>query len=278
LRRADFRLQPSAGAVCRLNCGRHGRPALGVAMSLSPANKSTNLVGRINRWSARRGDDRMRLRTVVAVAAAAAAAAFGASGCGTGTTIAGPAHSPPAGARAARPPATQQQAPAAYRRPPPAFTANAGQTDGRVRSPPPARGPLRDTRPLSYQTIGGRRVPVASRFVLGNGGAYGFALGAYDPRYPLVIDPGLVYSTFLGGASFNEEGQAIAVDGAGSAYVTGFTSSADFPTTAGAFDVSYGSDSDAFVTKLNAAGSALVYSTYLGGSGGIDGGYGIACE
>ena len=79
-------------------------------MSLSPANKSTNLVGRINRWSARRGDDRMRLRTVVAVAAAAAAAAFGASGCGTGTTIAGPAHSPSAGARAARPPATKQQA------------------------------------------------------------------------------------------------------------------------------------------------------------------------
>ena len=100
----------------------------------------------------------------------------------------------------------------------------------------------------SYQQISGRRVPVASRFSLRGDktSAYGFMAADYDARQPLVIDPGVVYSTFLGGASFNEEGQAIAVDGAGSAYVTGFTSSADFPTTAGAFDVSYGSNSDPF--------------------------------
>ena len=70
------------------------------------------------------------------------------------------------------------------------------------------------------------------------------------------------------------------MDGSGNAYVTGFTESTDFPYTAGAFQTSHGSDrggDDAFVTKLNASGSALLYSTYLGGSGG-DGGYGIAVD
>ncbi len=80
----------------------------------------------------------------------------------------------------------------------------------------------------------------------------------------------LVYSTYLGGAA--RLGQGVAVDASGSAYVTGCTSSSDFPTTAGAFDTSVnGSLQDAFVTKLDAAGAALAYSTYLGGSGGDDG-------
>ncbi len=139
-----------------------------------------------------------------------------------------------------------------------------------------ALGVLRDTRPVSYQMIGGRRAPVASRFVLGNGGAYGFALGAYDHDHPLVIDPGLVYSTYLGGNSF-DAGTGIAVDGAGSVYVTGTSSSMNFPTTPGAFDTSGNGWSDAFVTKLNAAGSALVYSTYLGG-GEDDEGEAIALD
>jgi hypothetical protein len=96
----------------------------------------------------------------------------------------------------------------------------------------------------------------------------------------------LVYSTYLGGSGLDgyqvptggavEMAQingAIAVDSAGDAYVTGSTSSSNFPTTPGAFQVhssfgkngGYGSPSDAFVTKLNATGTALVYSTYLGG-------------
>ena len=78
-------------------------------------------------------------------------------------------------------------------------------------------------------------MPVRSSFALGRG-AYGFALGrGYDRRYPLVIDPGLVYSTYLGGSG-EDAGSGIAVDGAGSAYLTGYTFSTDFPTTAGAFD------------------------------------------
>jgi hypothetical protein len=94
----------------------------------------------------------------------------------------------------------------------------------------------------------------------------------------------LVYSTFLGGAG-RELGQGIAVDSSGNAYITGLTESFDnpfsvtneaFPVTSGAFQLrgSY----DAFVTKLNAQGSALVYSTYLGGSAGVDRGWAIAID
>jgi Beta-propeller repeat len=87
---------------------------------------------------------------------------------------------------------------------------------------------------------------------------------------------GLVFSTYLGGRSEDFDG-AIAVDGAGSAYVTGYTASTDFPTTAGAAQTSNAGQNDAFVTKLDAAGSALVYSTYLGGSD-TDAGFGIAVD
>ena len=87
----------------------------------------------------------------------------------------------------------------------------------------------------------------------------------------------LVYSTYLGGTSY-DYGYGIAVDGAGNAYVTGYTASSDFPTTPGAFQTTYaGGNGDAFVTKLNPKGTALVYSTYLGGSDS-DGGYGIAVD
>jgi len=124
-------------------------------------------------------------------------------------------------------------------------------------------GVLKDAAPVSYQRIGGERVPVESRYELKGDGGYGFWVGAYDPRYPLVIDPGLDYSTFLGGTG-GDGGNDITVQ-EGRAYITGFTQSADFPTTPGTFDTAF-NQQDAFVTKLNASGSALAYSTFLGGT------------
>jgi len=108
---------------------------------------------------------------------------------------------------------------------------------------------VQESAPLAWQEIDGRRVPVTvAHQVMGQ--SYGFALPEdYNLAYPLVIDPELVYSTFLGGGG-NEYVYAVAVDGAGSAYVTGQTLSSDFPTTAGAFDTSHNGGNDAFVTKL----------------------------
>jgi hypothetical protein len=102
--------------------------------------------------------------------------------------------------------------------------------------------------------------------------------GAYDPSYNggawdafvIKLSPDgrtLVYSTFLGGSNL-DQGHAIVVDASGCAYITGVTKSPDFPTTPGAYDPSYnGGGEDAFVTKLSPGGDALVYSTFLGGSG-----------
>jgi hypothetical protein len=86
----------------------------------------------------------------------------------------------------------------------------------------------------------------------------------------------LAYSTFLGGTD-TDAGVGIAVDGRGRAYVTGNTLSANYPTTRGAFDTTFNGDTDAFVTKLNASGSALDYSTFLGRRG-LDQGLGIAVD
>src|SRR6185436_9884248 len=76
---------------------------------------------------------------------------------------------------------------------------------------------------------------------------------------------GLTYSTFLGGTAL-DDGMAITIDAAGNAYVTGETGSSNFPTSSTAFDRTINGDFDAFVTKLNPTGSAIVYSTLLGGS------------
>jgi hypothetical protein len=89
----------------------------------------------------------------------------------------------------------------------------------------------------------------------------------------------LSYSTYLGGSLY-DYATAIAVDSAGNAYITGWTYSGNFPTTVGAFQTTFGGSRDGFVTKLNASGTAVVYSTYLGGSssGSSSGGSGIAVD
>jgi len=129
-------------------------------------------------------------------------------------------------------------------------------------------------KPEVYQVVAGKRKPVESSYALMAGNNVGFRVGEYDGSRPLVIDPVLAYSTYLGGSSA-DAGNAIAVDSAGSAYVTGSTGS-NFPT-ANSFQTTFGGVIDVFITKLNPSGSALVYSTYLGGSD-YDEGYGIAVD
>jgi hypothetical protein len=131
--------------------------------------------------------------------------------------------------------------------------------------------------PCLYQQIGSIKTPVDGRFTLHSDHTLGFAVAAYDKSKPLVIDPVLVYSTWLGGVGA-DRGTAIAVDAAGNAYITGSTTSPDFPGAHSGFPRSTGTDPDqpdVFVAKINATGSALVYFTYLGGSK-FDGGIGIA--
>ena len=98
-------------------------------------------------------------------------------------------------------------------------------------------------------------------------GAFDTTFGAYDAFFTKLDASGaLAYSTYLGGSG-GDEAAGIAVDSAGDAYITGTTGSSDFPTSAGAFDTSFNGVADAFVTKLQWNGAALVYSTYLGGAG-----------
>jgi Beta-propeller repeat len=194
---------------------------------------------------------------------------------------------------------------------------------------------LRQVRPTIYQEIEGSRKPISGGYKLINRRQLGFQIGPYDHDKPLIIDPVLVYSTYVGGSGADESaaittdaegnayvvgttdsdnfpsgteayqsigsggkevfvtklkpngtgvvystylggglddnGYGIAIDSAGNAYVTGTTASSNFPTTTGAMQTSNGGGTDAFVAKLNPTGSALVYSTYLGGSGNEEG-------
>jgi len=127
-----------------------------------------------------------------------------------------------------------------------------------------AGGDVVEHAPVLYQDIGGVRQAVAGSYVLQGSHQVAFAVGAYDRSQALIIDPVLSYSTYLGGSG-TDVGTAIAVDGAGNAYIGGYTFSTNFPTK-NPLQAAYGGGSyDAFVAKLNAAGTALVYSTYLGG-------------
>jgi hypothetical protein len=133
---------------------------------------------------------------------------------------------------------------------------------------------LRFSRPVAYQEAGGTRIPVTAAYALTDR-TITFDVGAYDSSRELTIDPVLVFSTYLGGAG-NDWLSDVSVDAAGATYVTGYAESADFPTTAGAYQPSRRGTVDAFVTKLTRDG-ALVYSTYFGGSDGALG-LGIAVD
>ena len=128
-------------------------------------------------------------------------------------------------------------------------------------------GELIQKKPIVYQEIGGNRVAREGKFKAYQDTAnltYGFELAAYDKKYPLIIDPVLVYSTYLGGSS-EEYGFAIERDQNGSVYISGFTTSSDFPLkNPMQSSLSY---SHGFVTKVMPDGITLDYSTYFGGGG-----------
>jgi len=134
-----------------------------------------------------------------------------------------------------------------------------------------AKGEVRQRKPVIYQEANGIRLGVSGGYVFKGKQQIGFQVGAYDIARPLIIDPVLIYSTYLGGSG-DEIGRDIAVDPDGNAYIIGRTSSGDFPTTAGAFQTEIGNipgqlGADIFVARIDTAGANLVYSTYLGGSG-----------
>jgi hypothetical protein len=117
--------------------------------------------------------------------------------------------------------------------------------------------------PVAWQERDGQRTTISVAYDLAADGSIGFQLGAYDQSQPLVIDPTLTYATFLGGTA-GDEARGVAVDGAGNMYIAGYTASTDFPTVK-PIQGNRPAD-DAFVTKLNANGTGVIYSTYLGGS------------
>lgn len=154
-------------------------------------------------------------------------------------------------------------------------------------------GNLRLQAPVAYQQIGGEKHLIESRFELRARNEVGFSLGEYDHRRPLVIDPILTYSTYLGGSA--DEGcsvilgtgtplsgcPAIAVDQSSNAYIAGSTTSTDFPTVAPYQSTKKGT-ANVFVSKFNASANTLLFSTYLGGSGtdytagvGVDQGFDV---
>jgi beta-propeller repeat-containing protein/uncharacterized protein DUF4214 len=133
----------------------------------------------------------------------------------------------------------------------------------------PEGNEVRQKRPVAYQEIDGAKRAVTANYVVRGKQEIGFVVGEYDLTKPLVIDPVLVYSTYLGGSDI-DQGNAIAVNSAGNAFVTGLTNSTNFPTL-NPIQSTKASTTTAFVTKINAAGSALVYSTYLGGNGNDQG-------
>lgn len=143
-------------------------------------------------------------------------------------------------------------------------------------------GDLIDAAPIAYQEVNGKRIPVSMVYDLAETSwpdasntssashqtfQYGFQIGEYDSTLPLVLDPAvLIYAGYVGGSG-SDEGYDIAVDSNGELYITGYTSSAatTFPAMVGP-DFSQNGGYDAFVAKVNAAGTALVYAGYIGGS------------
>lgn len=129
-------------------------------------------------------------------------------------------------------------------------------------------GEVVNLQPRIYQEVDGRRQPITGRYRLLGPRTAGFALTAFDSSRPLVIDPQLLYASYLGGSG--DDAANVTVDADGYIYVVGTTASSDFPTFA-PYQPSLSGAKDAFVAKFDPTGASLVYATYLGGSGTDEG-------
>ena len=142
-----------------------------------------------------------------------------------------------------------------------------------------AGGEVHLERPVIYQLESNRRRMIEGRYALLDGHRVTFWVGTHDPSKPLVIDPVLDYSTYLGGST-EDEGQGIAVDVNGDAYIAGDTFSTDFPTTANTVNPGPPSSTGngaAYVTEINPTGTSVLYSTYFSGNGG-EGAFSVALD
>jgi hypothetical protein len=125
-----------------------------------------------------------------------------------------------------------------------------------------ANSTLVESAPVSWQDIGGTRVPVASSYKLA-GDTVSFALGSYNPAYPLTIDPAIEFGTFLG-TTGTDEGLGVGVDGSGNIYMAGTSRTSGLPLVNSLYN--YSGAVDWFVAKFSSDGSQLLYSTYIGGT------------
>jgi hypothetical protein len=131
-----------------------------------------------------------------------------------------------------------------------------------------ADGAITFERPVAYQMVAGVRRNVDAAFSVDHDGTVRFQIGSYDKAEKLVIDPVLSFATYLDSVSDGVD--AIATDASGNTYITGYTFNSKFPVTSGAYDTKCAACANntaaVYVTKLNAAGTAQIYSTFLGGS------------
>ena len=148
-------------------------------------------------------------------------------------------------------------------------------------------GEVKNAKLFAYQEkdvqhlgdVGHLKKQIPCSFTQNPDGSISFTLGNYDYTKPLIIDP-LIYSTFLGSSSSQDyiySHGSMKIDNEGNVNITGYTNSTAFPTTSGVYDESFNGNRDVFVTKLNASGSALIYSTFLGGSAD-DRGFSLALD
>ncbi|MGB9471922.1 MAG: SBBP repeat-containing protein, partial [Candidatus Acidiferrum sp.] len=143
-------------------------------------------------------------------------------------------------------------------------------------------GEVRLEKPVIYQQVNGERHEVAGSYAIANNRRVTFSVPSYDRTAPLVLDPVLNYSTYVGGTS-DDVANGIAVDSNGDAYIAGATSSTDFPTTLNGFmqeplAANTGGAFAAFVAELNPAGTTLLYSSYIAGSTPAEVAYAIAAD